>query len=102
MFTKKELLSQTIEHVDITAQNPVALVEAMQRRGVRVSVVSTITSQPPMVADELRRQADEFIDIVQLVPRIGRDPSERAERPPRIFERRTTTSSPTEPSDEQR
>jgi uncharacterized LabA/DUF88 family protein len=79
-----------------------SLVEAMQRRGVRVSVVSTITSQPPMVADELRRQADEFIDIVQLVPRIGRDPAERAERPPRIFERRTTTSSPTEPSDEQR
>ncbi|MGL4443416.1 MAG: NYN domain-containing protein [Alsobacter sp.] len=79
-----------------------SLVEAMQRRGVRVSVVSTITSQPPMVADELRRQADEFIDIVQLVPRIGRDPSERAERPPRIFERRTTTSSPAEPGDEQR
>ena len=79
-----------------------SLVEAMQRRGVRVSVVSTITSQPPMVADELRRQADEFIDIVQLVPRIGRDPAERAERPPRIFERRTTTSSPAEPGDEQR
>lgn len=80
-----------------------SLVEAMQRRGVRVSVVSTITSQPPMVADELRRQADEFIDIVQLVPRIGRDPSERAERPPRTFERRTTSpASPTEPGDEQR
>jgi uncharacterized LabA/DUF88 family protein len=62
-----------------------SLVEAMQRRGVRVSVVSTITSQPPMVADELRRQADEFIDIVQLVPRIGRDPAERTERPPRTF-----------------
>src|SRR6476619_7221183 len=57
-----------------------SLVEAMQRRGVRVSVVSTISSQPPMVADELRRQADEFIDIVTLVPRIGRDPSERPAR----------------------
>src|SRR5207302_9146083 len=34
------------------------LVEALQRRGVRVTVVSTITSQPPMIADELRRQAD--------------------------------------------
>jgi uncharacterized LabA/DUF88 family protein len=65
-----------------------SLVEAMQRRGVRVSVVSTITSQPPMVADELRRQADEFIDIVSLIPKIGRDPSERAERPVRTFERR--------------
>src|SRR3569833_506838 len=40
-----------------------SLVEAMQRRGVRVSVVSTVTTQPPMVADELRQQADEFIDI---------------------------------------
>lgn len=80
-----------------------SLVEAMQRRGVRVSVVSTITSQPPMVADELQRQADEFIDIVQLVPRIGRDPAERTERPPRTFERRTTgTPSPSEPGEEPR
>jgi uncharacterized LabA/DUF88 family protein len=61
-----------------------SLVEAMQRRGVRVSVVSTITSQPPMVADELRRQADEFIDIVNLTNRVGRDGgSERQERAPR-------------------
>ncbi|MFZ4534370.1 MAG: NYN domain-containing protein, partial [Alsobacter sp.] len=61
---------------------------AMQRRGVRVSVVSTIASPAPMVADELRWQADEFIDIVTLIPRVGRDPSERAERPARTFERR--------------
>jgi uncharacterized LabA/DUF88 family protein len=65
-----------------------SLVEAMQRRGVRVSVVSTISSQPPMVADELRRQADEFIDILHLAAKIGRDPAERAERPPRNYERR--------------
>ena len=58
-----------------------SLVEAMQRRGVRVSVVSTITSQPPMVADELRRQADEFIDLAHLIQKIGRDPSERPQRP---------------------
>lgn len=62
-----------------------SLVEAMQRRGVRVSVVSTIATQPPMVADELRRQADEFIDIAHLAQKIGRDPSERAERAPREF-----------------
>src|SRR4028119_147331 len=60
-----------------------SLVEAMQRRGVRVSVVSTISTQPPMVADELRRQADEFVDLSQLVARIGRDPSDRVERAPR-------------------
>lgn len=60
-----------------------SLVEAMQRRGVRVSVVSTISTQPPMVADELRRQADEFIDLATLMQKIGRDPAERPDRPPR-------------------
>ena len=55
----------------------------MQRRGVRVTVVSTITSTPPMVADELRRQADVFLDIIELQPKIGRDPSERQHREPR-------------------
>src|SRR5260370_39976282 len=43
-----------------------SLVEAVQRRGVRVTVVSTISSQPPMIADELRRQADVFTDLVEL------------------------------------
>jgi uncharacterized LabA/DUF88 family protein len=49
----------------------------------RVTVVSTVTTQPPMVADELRRQADVFLDIVELQSKIGRDPGERTERPPR-------------------
>jgi hypothetical protein len=57
-----------------------SLVEAVQRRGVRVIVVSTISTQPPMVADELRRQADEFIDIVALQNKLGRDPNERPQR----------------------
>ena len=48
------------------------LVEAVQRRGLRVSVVSTIKSSPPMVADELRRQADEFIELNDLAPMIAR------------------------------
>lgn len=48
------------------------LVEAIQRRGVRVTVVSTIKSQPPMVSDDLRRQADNFIDIMDLAPHIQR------------------------------
>ncbi|HEY8212724.1 MAG: NYN domain-containing protein [Methylocystis sp.] len=65
-----------------------SLVEAVQRRGVRVSVISTITTQPPMIADELRRQADEFIDLIHLVGKIGRDPGERAERMQRYQERR--------------
>src|SRR4029077_18620540 len=40
-----------------------SLVEAMQRRGVRVTVVSTIYTQPAMIADELRRQTDVFLDL---------------------------------------
>jgi uncharacterized LabA/DUF88 family protein len=51
-----------------------ALVASMQRRGVRVSVVSTVRSSPPMAADELRRQADAFVDLVDLAPLIGRPP----------------------------
>jgi uncharacterized LabA/DUF88 family protein len=54
-----------------------SLVEAVQRRGVRVTVVSTISSQPPMIADDLRRQADVFTDLVELQSKLGRDPSER-------------------------
>jgi uncharacterized LabA/DUF88 family protein len=54
-----------------------SLVEAVQRRGVRVRVVSTISSQPPVVADELRRQADEFTDLTDLQSRIGRSPLDR-------------------------
>ena len=57
-----------------------SLVEAMQRRGVRVTVVSTIQTQPAMIADDLRRQADEFIDLAHLLARIGRDPGERTSR----------------------
>jgi uncharacterized LabA/DUF88 family protein len=50
-----------------------SLVEAVQRRGVRVTVVSTISTQPPMVADELRRQTDAFIDLVGLRSKVSRD-----------------------------
>jgi uncharacterized LabA/DUF88 family protein len=52
----------------------------MQRKGVRVSVVSTLATKPPMIADELRRQCDEFIDLTHLVDKVGRDPEIRAER----------------------
>ena len=53
------------------------LVEEVQRKGVRVTVVSTIRSQPPMVADELRRQADNFIELMELAPHIQRTPLRR-------------------------
>src|ERR1700689_1328403 len=48
------------------------LVEAVQRRGVRVSVVSTIRSSPPMASDDLRRQADSFFELQDLAPNIAR------------------------------
>ena len=59
------------------------LVEALQRRGVRVMVASTVSCQPPMIADDLRRQADAFIELSELRARIGRDPSDRPIREPR-------------------
>ena len=58
------------------------LVEALQRRGRKVSVVSTMASQPPMISDDLRRQSDHFIDLMSLKAEIGRDPSERPPRRP--------------------
>jgi uncharacterized LabA/DUF88 family protein len=67
-----------------------SLVEALQRRGRKVTVVSTMTSQPPMIADDLRRQADHFVDLASLRAEVGR---ELADRPPRRFE-------PQEPADD--
>ena len=69
-----------------------SLVKAVQRRGVRVTVISTIASQPPMIADELRRQADVFTDLVELQSKLGRDPSERPVSTPRAVIRAARTS----------
>ena len=60
-----------------------SLVEAVQAKGRRVSVVSTLQTQPPMVADELRRQADQFIDLADLEDQVCRDPASRPVREPR-------------------
>ena len=57
-----------------------SMVEAVQRKGRKVSVVSTLVSQPPMIADELRRQADHFVELQTMQSKIGRDPSDRAQR----------------------
>ena len=50
------------------------LVEAVQERGVRVSVVSSVKTSPPMIADELRRAADTFIELADLAELVGRPP----------------------------
>ncbi len=60
-----------------------SLVAALQQKGKRVSVISTLQTQPPMVADELRRQADQFVDIADLEQKICRDPGQqRPQREP--------------------
>jgi uncharacterized LabA/DUF88 family protein len=80
-------LSKHIEEMVLFSGDGVfrPLVEAMQRRGVQVTVVSTISTQPVMIADELRRRADVFLDLRELQSRIARDPVERplgtADRP---------------------
>lgn len=74
-----------------------SLVAAMQRRGVRVTVVSTIATQPPMIADELRRQADVFTDLAELQAKVGRDPSERQAARERSDPRRQDAQRPTSP-----
>ena len=62
------------------------LVEAVQRQGVRVSVVSSIRTSPPMVADELRRQADQFLELAEIAPEFTRrqmEPRVRSQPPMR-------------------
>lgn len=75
--------SETADHLVIFSGDGdfTTLVEALQRKGRKVSVVSTMATQPPMIADDLRRQADHFIDLSSLKAEIGRDPSERPQRP---------------------
>ncbi len=67
-------MAQALDHIVIFSGDGDfrRLVEAVQRKGLRVSVVSTIRSSPPMVADELRRQADVFIELQDLAPQIMR------------------------------
>jgi uncharacterized LabA/DUF88 family protein len=65
-----------------------SLVQALQKKGVRVSVVSTLRSASPMIADELRRQADSFIDLADLISLIGRPPREGGDHNPRFLRQR--------------
>ncbi len=83
--------SETVDHLVLFSGDGdfTTLVDALQRKGRKVSVVSTMATQPAMIADDLRRQADHFIDLMTLKAEVGRDPSERAVRP----------TEPTEPAD---
>jgi uncharacterized LabA/DUF88 family protein len=74
-----------------------SLVAALQRRGIKITIVSTIMSAPPMAADELRRQADEFIDLRAVEPKLSRTPSaprptKQQQHPAMLFQKRRATS----------
>lgn len=75
--------SQWLDHAVLFSGDGdfVALVDAMQRKGVRVTVISTIRSNPPMTADDLRRQADQFVDLSELVSVFGRPPRPQSQTP---------------------
>jgi uncharacterized LabA/DUF88 family protein len=89
-------LSDHLDHVVLFSGDgdfrPLAM--ALQQRGKRVSVVSTLQTAQPMVADELRRQADQFIDLADLEALVGRDPTSRPVREPRSFTASRSTGSP--------
>lgn len=70
-------LSEQLDHVILFSGDGDfrRLVEAVQRKTTRVTVVSTVRSKPPMAADELRRQADFFIELNDLANEIARKPS---------------------------
>ena len=72
-------LAPFVEHIVIFSGDGdfCPLVEALQRKGVRVSVVSTIRSQPPMISDELRRKADNFIELDELRDVVGKPTREQ-------------------------
>ncbi|QNT78757.1 LabA-like NYN domain-containing protein [Entomobacter blattae] len=57
------------------------LIESVQRQGVRVTVVSSIRTTPPMVGDELRRQADQFLELADIAPEFTRKQNDLRNRP---------------------
>ena len=81
-------LADSLDHIVIFSGDGDfrSLVAALQEKGKRVSVISTLQTQPPMVADELRRQADQFIEIADLETQICRDPSSRPPTRDRTFQ----------------
>lgn len=72
-------LSPHIDHVVLVAGDAefVPLVRALQRRGKYVTIVSTLVSAPAMIMDDLRRLADQFIDLADLQARLTRNPLDR-------------------------
>jgi uncharacterized LabA/DUF88 family protein len=91
-------LSETLDHIVLFSGDGDfrPLVAALQQKGKRVSVVSTLQTAPPMVADDLRRQADQFIDLADLEQMICRDQTSRpiSASVPRSIERAEAAPAP--------
>jgi uncharacterized LabA/DUF88 family protein len=77
------LIAPRVDHIVLFSGNGDfrRAVEALQAQGVRVTVVSTVKSSPSMAADELRRQADRFVDLAELEGQIGRTANGRKPKP---------------------
>src|SRR5215475_3653310 len=69
-----------------------ALVAALQRKGKRVTVASTLSTPTPMISDDLRRQADFFLDVAELAKTVGRAASERPASAERHVDRTPVTA----------
>jgi uncharacterized LabA/DUF88 family protein len=70
-------LASVVDHVVVFSGDAVLapLVDALKWRGKRVSIISTLQLRPPQVADDLRRKADQFIDIADLIEYVAKDPA---------------------------
>ena len=82
-------IAETVDHIILFSGDGDfrRLVEAVQRKGTVMSIVSTVKSRPPMVADELRRQADQFIDLNDLKQLIGRKDAQGNIKPSQVVDR---------------
>lgn len=81
-------LSETVDHFVIFSGDGDfrSLVEALQRKGRKVSIVSTLSTQPAMISDDLRRQADNFIDLLSLKNEVGRASNDKSSDMPDFYE----------------
>ena len=89
-------MSENLDHVFIFSGDGDfrRLVESVQKKGVRVSVVSTMKSNPPMVADELRRAADNFVELADLAEHVSRPNGQRETREEREARFRSQRDNP--------
>ncbi len=76
-------IAETIDHVILFSGDGDfrRLLESVQRRGVRATVISSNKTQPSMIADELRRQADQFVDLKDLIGLLGKPLPQQDQEP---------------------